>query len=157
MKYMNKSIEELHNLLKTGEVTSEELIKESLALSHEIQEKYNAFVTILDEAKPTKITDNLLSGINFCIFLSPPICYLLPLSLCCCFCAQKKTQTKRPCLCTPNILLQAVQKQPVRTASHCAKTSNGQQNAHRTLPAAGLTSRQRPDRRIKTVHKISSA
>lgn len=38
MKYMNKSIEELHNLLKTGEVTSEELIKESLALSHEIQE-----------------------------------------------------------------------------------------------------------------------
>ena len=65
MKYMNKSIEELHNLLKTGEVTSEELIKESLALSHEIQEKYNAFVTILDEAKPTKITDNLLSGIPY--------------------------------------------------------------------------------------------
>ena len=62
---MNKSIEELHNLLKTGEVTSEELIKESLALSHEIQEKYNAFVTILDEAKPTKITDNLLSGIPY--------------------------------------------------------------------------------------------
>ena len=27
---MNKSIEELHNLLKTGEVTSEELIKEFL-------------------------------------------------------------------------------------------------------------------------------
>ena len=63
MKYMNKSIEELHTMLKNGEVTSEELIEESLKLSHEVQEKYNAFVTILDDAKGTKITDNLLSGI----------------------------------------------------------------------------------------------
>ena len=63
MKYMNKSLEELHKMLKNGEVTSEELIKESLELSHEVQEKYNAFVTILDDAKGTKITDNILSGI----------------------------------------------------------------------------------------------
>ena len=49
MKYMNKSLEELHKMLKNGEVTSDELIKESLELSHEVQEKYNAFVTILDE------------------------------------------------------------------------------------------------------------
>ena len=65
MKYMNLSIEELHNLLKKNEVTSKELIEDSLKLSHEIQEKYNAFVTILDDAKEMPITDNLLSGIPF--------------------------------------------------------------------------------------------
>ncbi|MBR4350632.1 MAG: aspartyl/glutamyl-tRNA amidotransferase subunit A [Bacilli bacterium] len=63
MKYMNKSIEELHELLKSGEVTSKELIDESLKLSHEVQDEYNAFVTILDDAKETEVTDNLLSGI----------------------------------------------------------------------------------------------
>lgn len=63
MKYMNKSIEELHELLKKGEVTSKELIEESLKLSHEVQDKYNAFVTILDDAKEVEVTDNLLSGI----------------------------------------------------------------------------------------------
>ena len=65
MKYMNKSIEELHELLKKGEVTSKELIEESLKLSHEVEDKYNAFVTILDDAKEVEVTDNLLSGIPF--------------------------------------------------------------------------------------------
>ena len=65
MKYMEKSIEELHELLKSGAVTSEELIQESLKRSHEVQEKCNAFVTILEDAKPTEITDNLLSGIPY--------------------------------------------------------------------------------------------
>lgn len=65
MKYMNKSIEELHEMLKNGEVTSKELIEESLKLSHEVQDKCNAFVTILDNAKETEVTDNLLSGIPF--------------------------------------------------------------------------------------------
>ncbi len=64
-KYMEKSIEELHSLLKNKEVTSAELIKESLEKSHEIQEKYNAFVTILDNAKENEITDNFLSGIPY--------------------------------------------------------------------------------------------
>ena len=63
MKYMNKSIEELHELLKNGQVTSKELIDESLKLSHEVQGKCNAFVTILDDAKEVEVTDNLLSGI----------------------------------------------------------------------------------------------
>ncbi len=62
---MNKTIEELHALLKKGEVTSEELVQESLKKSHEIQDKYNAFVTILDNAKGGEVTDNLLSGIPF--------------------------------------------------------------------------------------------
>ena len=65
MKYMNKSIEELHELLVKGEVTSDELVKESLELSHEIQEKCNAFVTILDDAKGIEVNDNLLSGIPY--------------------------------------------------------------------------------------------
>ena len=65
MKYMNKSIEELHEMLVKGEVTSDELVKESLSLSHEVQEKCNAFVTILDDAKGGEVTDNLLSGIPY--------------------------------------------------------------------------------------------
>ncbi len=65
MSYMEKSIEELHTLLKEGKVTSDELVKESLQKSHEIQEKCNAFVTILDEAKGGEVTDNLLSGIPY--------------------------------------------------------------------------------------------
>ena len=65
MKYMNKSIEELHELLVKGEVTSDELVKESLELSHEVQEKCNAFVTILDDTKGGEVTDNLLSGIPY--------------------------------------------------------------------------------------------
>ncbi len=65
MKWMNKSIEELHDLLVDKKVTSKELIEESLKLSHELQDKCNAFVTILDDAKETEVTDNLLSGIPY--------------------------------------------------------------------------------------------
>ena len=62
---MNKCITELHELLKTGGITSEELVKESLKKSHEVEDKYNAFVTILDNAKPNDVTDSLVSGIPF--------------------------------------------------------------------------------------------
>lgn len=65
MSYMEKTIVELHEDLKKGVVTSDELVKESLKKSHEIQEKYNAFVTILDGAKGGNVTDNLLSGIPY--------------------------------------------------------------------------------------------
>ena len=65
MQYMNKSIEELHELLKNQKVTSQELIKESLTLAHQMQDKYNPFVTILDEAKAQPITESLLSGIPY--------------------------------------------------------------------------------------------
>ena len=65
MNYMNLGIEELHDLLKEGKVTSDELVKESIRKSHEVQDKYNAFVTILDDAKSVQVTDNLLSGIPF--------------------------------------------------------------------------------------------
>ena len=65
MSYMDKSIKELHDLLVSGKVTSDELVKETIEKSHEVQEKCNAFVTILDDAKGTKVTDNLLSGIPY--------------------------------------------------------------------------------------------
>ncbi len=63
MEYMSKSIEEIHEALVNKEVTSEELIKESLAKSHELQEKCNAFVTIIDDVKVEEVTENPLSGI----------------------------------------------------------------------------------------------
>ena len=65
MAYMNKSITEIHEALVKGEVTSDELVKEALEKSHEVQEKTNAFVTIMDDAKGVSVTDNLLSGIPY--------------------------------------------------------------------------------------------
>lgn len=62
---MNKTIEELHELLVKGEVTSDELVQESLQKSQEVQEKCNAFVTILDDAKGGEVTADLLSGIPY--------------------------------------------------------------------------------------------
>ena len=65
MNYMDKSIEELHELLKNGSVSSSDLIKESLEKSHILQEKCNAFITIMDDVKEGKVNDNLLSGIPY--------------------------------------------------------------------------------------------
>lgn len=62
---MSKSIKELHDLLINKKITSEELVREALSKSHEVKEKYNAFVTICDDAKPTAITESLVSGIPF--------------------------------------------------------------------------------------------
>ena len=63
--YMEKTIKELHEDLINKKITSDELVKESLEKSHEVQDKYNAFVTILDDAKGEDVTDNLLSGIPY--------------------------------------------------------------------------------------------
>lgn len=65
MNYMELNIEKIHDDLINGKVTSKELIEQSLKKSHEIQDKYNAFVTVLDDAKPVEITESLLSGIPF--------------------------------------------------------------------------------------------
>ncbi len=62
---MEKGIVELHEALVNKEVTSEELVKESLAKAHEVQDKCNAFVTILDDVKALEVTDDLLSGIPY--------------------------------------------------------------------------------------------
>ncbi len=65
MNYMSKTLKEIHEDLVKGNITSDDLIQESLKKSHELQEKCNAFVTILDNAKGVKITDNILSGIPY--------------------------------------------------------------------------------------------
>lgn len=62
---LEKSIIGLHEALQKKEVTSADLIKESLAKSKEIQAKYNAFVTIIDNAEVKEVTDSLISGIPF--------------------------------------------------------------------------------------------
>lgn len=65
MKYMDKDLRLIHEALIKKEVTSEELIKESLEKAHLVNNKYNAFVTIIDDAKPVEVTDNILSGIPY--------------------------------------------------------------------------------------------
>ncbi len=63
--YVNRTIEEIHDALVKKEITSDELVKESLKKVHEVEDECNAFVTILDDAKGVDVTDNLLSGIPF--------------------------------------------------------------------------------------------
>ncbi len=58
-------IVKLHEMLKNGEITSKDLINESLKKSHELNEKCNAFVTIMDDVKEMPVTEDLLSGIPY--------------------------------------------------------------------------------------------
>ncbi len=58
-------IEKLHEMLVKGEITSSDLVAEALKKSHEVQEKCNAFVTIMDDATGGDVTDDLLSGIPY--------------------------------------------------------------------------------------------
>ena len=60
-----KSIAELHDELKNKKITSDALVKESIKACHDIQNKTNSFVTIIDDANGTEVTDELLSGIPY--------------------------------------------------------------------------------------------
>ena len=62
---ITKSIKELHEDLLNKKITSKELIDESLEKCHSIQDKTNAFVTIIDDAKESEVTDELVSGIPY--------------------------------------------------------------------------------------------
>ncbi len=62
---IQKNIEELHEMLLNKEITPKDLVKESLNKTHEVEEKCNAFVTIIDKPEMHEVTDNLLSGIPF--------------------------------------------------------------------------------------------
>ena len=61
---MNYGIVKLHEMLKNNEITVEELVNDSLKKAHELQEKCNAFVTIMDDAKG-EVNDKILSGIPY--------------------------------------------------------------------------------------------
>ena len=65
MSYLDKSLKQIHEALKSGEITSKELVEESLKRANENQEELNSFVTILNDVKELKITDNVLSGIPY--------------------------------------------------------------------------------------------
>ncbi len=65
MSYMDKGIVEIHNALVKGEVTSKQLVEEALSKAHEVQDRCNAFVTIIDDVKEMEVTYDLLSGIPF--------------------------------------------------------------------------------------------
>ena len=58
-------IKTLHEKLVNKELTSDELVKKSIKACHDIQDKTNSFVTIIDDAKGTEVTDDLLSGIPY--------------------------------------------------------------------------------------------
>ena len=62
---MDKSIKEIHEALVSGKVTSGKLVEEALRKSHEVEDKYNAFVTILDDAEAKEVSESLVSGIPF--------------------------------------------------------------------------------------------
>ena len=57
-------IEKIHEALKNNEITCDELINEALMKAHKLQDKCNAFVTIIDDAT-SNANDNLLSGIPY--------------------------------------------------------------------------------------------
>ena len=63
MSILDKSLQEIHEALKNGAVTSKELTEESLKRAHKYQDELNSFVTIIDDAKESEVTDNVLSGI----------------------------------------------------------------------------------------------
>lgn len=62
---IEKSIRQLHEELLNNKITSAELIEESLKRCHKTQEKTNAFVTIIDDAKAENVTEELVSGIPY--------------------------------------------------------------------------------------------
>ena len=61
-----KTILDLRNDLDNNKVTSEELFKESKDKAKKYQDKFNSFVTILDEYKCEK-SDSLISGIPYAL------------------------------------------------------------------------------------------
>ena len=62
---ISDDIKTLHEKLVNKEISDSSLIKESIEACHKIQEYTNAFVTIIDDAKEEKVTDDLLSGIPY--------------------------------------------------------------------------------------------
>lgn len=60
-------IEELRIQLDDGSVTSEELFDDAVKKAQEAQDKYNAFVTIVDKYKIKRRADTMLTGIPYAL------------------------------------------------------------------------------------------
>mgnify|MGYP003303186399 CR=1 FL=1 len=65
MSYLDKSLKQIHEALKSGEITSKELVEESLKRANDNQQELNSFVTIIDDVKEAEINDSILSGIPY--------------------------------------------------------------------------------------------
>ncbi|MBE6148654.1 MAG: Asp-tRNA(Asn)/Glu-tRNA(Gln) amidotransferase subunit GatA [Firmicutes bacterium] len=65
MRYLDKDLLTIHNALKNGDVTSKELIEESINEIKKYNEKINAFNLLIENAKEVEVNDNLLSGIPY--------------------------------------------------------------------------------------------
>lgn len=71
--YIEKTIEEIRTDLKNGDITSDELVKESLEKAKLYQEELNTFVTITEEYSKTQLKnldstkDNILKGIPYAL------------------------------------------------------------------------------------------
>lgn len=65
MRYVDKDLITIHNALKNGEVTSKELIEESINEIKKYNDQINAFNLICEDAKEVQITDSILSGIPY--------------------------------------------------------------------------------------------
>lgn len=66
MSYMDKNIDVLRKALDEQAVTSSELFEESVSLAKQNQDKYNAFVTILEERNEKEST-SVLTGIPYAL------------------------------------------------------------------------------------------
>lgn len=62
---MFDSIEQICEDLKNKKITKEELVKKTVEKSKEVNKKFNAFVTIIDEPKKEEKSKNILSGIPY--------------------------------------------------------------------------------------------
>ncbi len=63
MSYKTKSIETLHEELKSGQIKANELIQEAISEAKKYQKDYNFFVTIDENATYEGPIDNMLAGI----------------------------------------------------------------------------------------------
>ena len=59
---INSSASFLYNSYSLSKI-SNKLTEESLKRAHKYQDELNSFVTIIDDAKESEVTDNVLSGI----------------------------------------------------------------------------------------------
>lgn len=67
MRYLDKDLLTIHNALKNGEVTSKELIDESINEIKKYNDKVNAFNLLIEDAKEIEVNDNILSGIPYAL------------------------------------------------------------------------------------------
>ena len=70
MNYLNENIDSLNKKLQDGEITAEDLAKETVKNIKETDKKINAWITVDEEAKPAENLDfnkNKLAGIPIAI------------------------------------------------------------------------------------------